>query len=71
VDKPVLGGLVLFNMPGHVVLVSQIRNGQIAQFMGSQTSTGPKPVNLPDHYWQPRPDADGNVRYFQICLPGP
>jgi hypothetical protein len=47
----------------------QIRNGNVSQFVGSQTSTGPAYVNLPDYYWQRRLNANGNVTYYRVCLP--
>lgn len=68
-NSPAVGELALFKTPRHVVLISQMRNGKVSQFLGSQTSTGPKPVNLPDYFWQGRLDAKGNVQYYKICLP--
>ena len=68
-DSPAVGELALFNTPGHVTLITQMRNGQVSQFVGSQTSTGPEYVNLPDYYWQGKLNANGNVRYYRICLP--
>lgn len=68
-DSPAVGNLTLFKYPGHVVFVTQLRKGKVSQFLGSQTKTGPKTVNLPDQYWQGKLDATGNVRYYKICLP--
>ena len=68
-NSPAVGDLALFNTPGHVTLVTQMRNGRVSQFVGSQTSTGPAYVNLPDYYWQGRLNANGNVQYYKICLP--
>jgi hypothetical protein len=68
-DSPAVGDLALFKTPGHVTLVTQMRNGKVSQFVGSQTSTGPAYVNLPDYYWQGRVNANGNVQYYKICLP--
>jgi RHS repeat-associated protein len=68
-DLPAVGELALFNTPGHVVLISGMRNNKVSQFLGSQTSTGPSTVNLPDYFWQGRLDTKGNVQYYKICLP--
>jgi RHS repeat-associated protein len=68
-DSPAVGDLALINIPGHIVLITGMRGGQVSQFVGSQTSTGPAYLNLPDYYWQGRLDALGNVRYYKICLP--
>jgi RHS repeat-associated protein len=68
-DFPAVGELALFNTPGHVVLISGTNNGKVSQFKGSQTSTGPNTVNLPDYFWQKRLNATGNVNYYKVCLP--
>ncbi len=68
-NSPAVGDLALLNTPGHVVLITQLRNGKVSQFVGSQTSTGPAYVNLPDYFWQGRLNANGNVQYYKICLP--
>jgi hypothetical protein len=69
VDTPSPGDLALLNSPGHVVLVSKVSNGSVTQFMGSQTSSGPATVNLPNPYWSPRFGNPNNVTYLDICLP--
>ena len=68
-SSPAVGELALFKTPGHVVIISEMRKGKVSQFLGSQTSTGPRAVNLPDYFWQGRLDAKGNVQYYKICLP--
>jgi len=68
-NMPAVGELALFKTPGHVVIISGMQKGKVSQFLGSQTKTGPKAVNLPDYFWQGRLDAIGNVRYYKICLP--
>ncbi len=68
-NSPAVGELALFKIPGHVVIISEMRKGKVSQFLGSQTSTGPKAVDLPDYFWQGRLDAKGNVQYYKICLP--
>ena len=68
-NSPTVGSVALLKRPGHVVLTTQTSKGKVSQFVGSQTSTGPAYVNLPDYFWQGRFDADKNVRYFKICLP--
>jgi hypothetical protein len=57
------------NLYQYVVIVTRTAGGQVTQFVGSQTSTGPHFVNLPDHYWQGKLDAPDNVQFFKICLP--
>ena len=69
IDSPAVGDLALFDRPGHVTFVTKLRNGKVSQMLGSQTSTGPAYVDLPDYFWQGRLDAKGNVQYFKICLP--
>lgn len=68
-DSPAVGNLGLLKRPGHVVLVSDVRDGKVTQFAGSQTSTGPAYVNLPDYFWKDRFNAKDNVQYFKVCLP--
>ena len=67
---PSVGDLALLSSPGHVVYITGVVNGKVTQFMGSQTSTGPATVNLPNpYYWSPKFDMPNNVIYLQICLP--
>jgi hypothetical protein len=68
-NSPAVGDLALLKTHGHVALITQLYNGKVGQFVGSQTSTGPAYVNLPDYFWQGRLNANGNVQYFKICLP--
>jgi hypothetical protein len=67
--SPAVGDLALFDRPGHVTLITKLRNGNVSQMLGSQTSTGPAYVDLPDYFWQGRLDANGNVHYYKVCLP--
>jgi hypothetical protein len=69
VMTPSIGDLVLLADPGHVAFITGIGNGAVTQFLGSQTSTGPAYVNLPNPYWTPRINLPGNTQYLQICLP--
>lgn len=70
-SSPGQGELALLNRPGHVVLITGVSNGQVSSFVGSQSSTGPKPVGLPDpgNYWANNLSKPGNVSYYKICLP--
>ena len=68
-NSPGVGEIALFKTPGHVVIISGMQKGKVSQFLGSQTSTGPEAVNLPDQFWQGWLDAKGNVQYYKICLP--
>jgi len=68
-NSPAVGELALLKTPGHVVIISGMQKGKVSQFLGSQTSTGPAAVNLPDYFWQGKLDAKGNVQYYKICLP--
>jgi hypothetical protein len=68
-DSPAAGGLAVLKRPGHAVLVTQVRDGRVSQFVGSQTSTGPAYVNLPDFYWKGRFAEHGNAQYYKTCLP--
>ena len=63
-NTPEVGNVIYFADPGHVGLVTQLRQGRVSQFVGSQTSTGPAYVNLPDYYWQGKINANGNVQYY-------
>jgi hypothetical protein len=68
-NTPQVGHVIFFSEPGHVALITQLRKGKVSQFVGSQTSTGPAYVNLPDHYWQRKLNVNGNAQYYKICLP--
>jgi RHS repeat-associated protein len=69
VVTPEVGDLLLFRNPGHVVFVTGVSNGAVNQFLGSQSSTGPASVNLPNPYWSQRLNLPNNILYLQICLP--
>ena len=70
VATPSIGDLMVIRSPGHVVFVTGVSNGVVTQFQGSQSSTGPATVNLPNPYfWSPKLDIPNNVLYLQICLP--
>jgi RHS repeat-associated protein len=70
VTTPSVGDLVLFAQPGHVAFVTQVSNGAVTQFLGSQSSTGPAYVNLPNpYYWTPKMNVLNNVTYLHLCLP--
>ena len=51
VATPSVGDLMLLAKPGHVVFVTQVSNSAVNQFLGSQSSSGPAYVDLPNHYW--------------------
>jgi RHS repeat-associated protein len=68
-SNPDVGDLMLLGSPGHVVFVTGVSIGSVKQFLGSQSSTGPATVNLPNTYWSQRVNSPGNVSYLQICLP--
>ncbi len=68
-DKPGVGDLALLKTPGHVVFVTGAAGGGVSQFLGSQTSSGPASVNLPNPYWSGKFNAADNVAYLKICLP--
>jgi RHS repeat-associated protein len=68
-NSPAVGDIALLNSPGHVVLITGVSSGRVTSFIGSQTSSGPAPVTLPNTYWGGRFSQPGNVRYYQICLP--
>jgi RHS repeat-associated protein len=70
VTTPSVGNLVLFSKPGHVAFVTGVSNGAVTQFLGSQSSSGPAYVSLPNpYYWTPLFNSPNNVSYLQICLP--
>jgi RHS repeat-associated protein len=70
ITSPSVGDLALFTDPGHVVFVTGVSDGAVSQFLGSQSSHGPRYVNLPDpYYWTPRFNLPNNVTYLHICLP--
>ena len=70
VATPSIGDLMVIRNPGHVVFVTGVSNGAVTQFQGSQSSTGPATVNLPNPYfWSPKLDIPNNALYLQICLP--
>lgn len=68
VATPSVGDLALLNTPGHVVFITGVSNGQVTQFLGSQTSSGPAYVNLGQSWWDKYFNPP-NVTYLQICLP--
>ena len=70
VATPSVGNLMLLAKPGHVVFATQVSDGAVTQFLGSQSSTGPAYVNLPNpYYWTPQMNLPDNVTYLQLCLP--
>jgi hypothetical protein len=70
VTTPSVGNLILFADPGHVAFITQVGDGSVTQFLGSQSSTGPAYVNLPNrYYWSPKMNLPNNVSYLQLCLP--
>jgi hypothetical protein len=68
VATPSVGDLALLNTPGHVVFITGVNGGQVTQFLGSQTSSGPAYVNLGQSWWDKYFNPP-NVTYLQICLP--
>ncbi|EDS4738664.1 hypothetical protein B0C58_004718 [Salmonella enterica subsp. enterica serovar Oranienburg] len=68
VSTPSVGNLALLSNPGHVVFVTSVDNGKVTGFSGSQSSTGPGQVQLPNRYWSPKFDSD-STKFFDICFP--
>jgi RHS repeat-associated protein len=70
VSAPGVGDVLLLNDPGHVVIITGVDGGQVSQFIGSQSSSGPAVVNVnAGGYWSRKISSAGNVTYFQICIP--
>ena len=68
ISEPIVGAVMQFKDPTHVVFVTGVANGQVTQFLGSQSHTGPAYVNLPNPYWSAHM-TPSNVSFYEIMLP--